>query len=111
MKNLEPNDPFEIRIELISGEVVSIEGIAQPRYKGKVTLVGDCTPLYSKEERERRRFSLDEIPWINLPYGDLELDLSGGFVTIRRENEIVFMEMRDRIKKTVTLINGEIAGE
>lgn len=111
MKPIEPNDPFEIKIELQNGEVVSINGKTNPIYKGKVTLVGDCTPLYSKEERERRGLSLEEIPWIDLPYSDLELELSGGFVTLRRGNEIVFMEMRDRIKKTVTLINGEVAGK
>ncbi len=111
MSSIKSNDPFEIKFELQDGEIVTVEGKAMPEYRGKVTIVGDCNNYYSYEEAERRGMAPGEIPWMLLPYGDLEFELSGGFVILRRDKEIVFMEMRDRIKKTVTLINGEVAGE
>ena len=111
MSIVKPNDKFEIQIELRSGEIVIIEGRAMPRYKGTSTLIGECTSLYSSDEAERKGMKLEDIPWIEVPFSDLECELSGGFVTIRRGKEIIFMEMRDRIKKSVTLVNGEVLGQ
>ena len=108
MKEVKPNDDFEIQIELRNGEISAIMGKAMPKYKGTSTLIGECIPLYSGDEAERRGMRFEEIPWIEVPFGDLECELSGGFVTLRRGKEIIFMEMRDQIKKSVTLVNGEV---
>ena len=96
---------YEICIELKNDETIFIIGEAMPKTRGTCKMIGECFPLYSREERERRGLSLEEIPWIDLPYGDLSLDLSGGFVTIRRGQEIVFMDMRDNIKKSETSVS------
>ena len=98
-------DEYEICLELKNDETIYIVGEARPIIRGKCRLIGDCFPLYSREERERRGLSLEEIPWIDLPYGDLSLDLSGGFVTLRRGQEIVFMDIRDNIKNSVTSVS------
>lgn len=110
MEAIKPNDIFEIQIEYINGETVTIKGKAMPKYMGNSIIVGDCHNFYSYEEADRKGVPFSELPWMLLPYGDLEFELSGGFVTLRRGTEIVFMEMRDRIKKSVTLVNGEELG-
>ena len=111
MTEVNANDKFEIQSELQSGEIVTIEGIATPQYKGSAKIIAECCFLYSREEAERRGMKIKDIPCIDVPIGDLECELSGGFVTFRRGKEIVFMEMRDRIKKTITLINGKVLEE
>lgn len=111
MNSIKQGESFEIRIGLQSGEIVTIDGIATPRYKGSAKIIAECFFLYSSEEAERRGMKIKDIPCIDVPLGDLECELSGGFVTFRRGKDIVFMEMRDRIKKTITLINGKVLEE
>lgn len=100
---------YELHITMNNGDDFYFFGKFQPKIIGKIKMIGDCIPLYSKRECDRIGTTLDDIPWIDLPYGDLTCDIKDGLVTINKGDNCIFMAYRNMIKSSVTILPEEFA--
>lgn len=100
---------YELHIVTNNDDDFYFYGLFQPRVVGKIKMIGDCIPLYSKSECDRIGTTLDDIPWIDLPYGDLTCDIKDGLVTINKGDDCLFMAYRNMIKYATTTLPEEFS--
>lgn len=93
---------YDIDIEMKDGEVYTIIGRFEPTIIGKIRLVGDEIPLYTLEEREKMGMANKDCVWIEMPYGDIRLEIKDGLVSFKKNDKIIFQTYRHFIKKCTT---------
>ena len=93
---------YEMMFEMTDGEVYYLYGNFEPKIQGKIMLVGDCIPLYSRKECDRIGLDYNKVPWIDMPYGDYTCEYYSGLVAIKKDDKIVLMFYRNHLKRCVT---------
>ena len=93
---------YDIDLEMYDGEHYYIIGTFEPEMHGKIMLVGDEIPLYSATERLTIGLKDEDVPWIELPDGDVKLDITDGLLEFKRNGKVIFSTFRHHIKKSTT---------
>lgn len=93
---------YEIMFEMQDGELYYLYGKFAPHKVGKSIVLGEAIPLYTASECDRIGMKYEDVPWIDLPFGDFTAEYEGGLVTIKKGDLAVLMFYRTQLKRCVT---------
>lgn len=104
--NYEHKPIAEIEILMKDGEVITLFGDPTVDEEGEHT--GHMEYIYTVEEAEKiceREGDIDSCPFFMMPDCDIQCDTSTGFLTFKKNDNILFMQRRDLIRNIKSAID------
>lgn len=93
---------YEMIFEMTDGAVYYLYGKFKPQRMAKSVILGEAIPLYTASECNRIGMRYEDVPWIDLPFGDFTAEYEGGLVSIKKGDIPVLMFYRTQLKRCVT---------